>query len=259
MNALAGLHILVTRPAGQEKDLLALLRSHGARVTHKPTIAIIDHAATADNLEKARALDAYQLLIFISRNAVDYGMALLREAGIGPEQAPHAAAVGRGTAERLMRSGFRVVVYPPTPGSEALLEQDALKSLPPGGRVLIFRGRGGKEELTRTLRKRRCVVDHAEVYERVRPANESLDLLHSPPDLIMATSRDGLENLVVMTTPGSRRRLLETTLLLGSKNMLPTYEALGFSARAIVAASPLDEDMAAAALSYADMAGPGPE
>lgn len=264
MKALNRLHILVTRPAGQEKPLIDMLTQGGARVTHFPTIAIIDRASDACNLKKARNLRHYRLLIFISRNAVDYGLRLLRLTDTTPEQAPPVAAVGKSTADYLTHHGFDVVAYPDTPGSESLVEliepgmQGALKNPSAGNRVLIFRGQGGKEVLAHALGARGWTVDYAEVYTRIRPADKSGDKrydkkhewMRDPPNLIMVTSRDSMENLVAMVPRGQRSWLMGTPVILGSENMIKPYKTSGFTMPPIVARSPLDADMFQAAVSY---------
>lgn len=249
MNARAP-QVMMTRPAHQGEPLRALLEGVGARVSHFPTIEIVDRADATDNLDKARGIDRYRLLIFISRNAVDYGARLADLAGLDRGRLPPSAAIGRGTAEYLTAQGFDVAAFPERPSSEDLLETDAVKGLPSGARVLIFRGRGGKEVLAERLRSRGLTVDYAEVYQRIKPPGKSLDLAAASPDLILVGSRDSLDNLYEMTPSGDRARLVRTTLVLGAASMVARHAELGFVAPPVTADSPLDADMVEAAMRY---------
>jgi uroporphyrinogen-III synthase len=73
---LAGLRVLVTRPADQAETLSRLLEARGAQVRRLPLLAI-EPARGAPALlklfEQARSFDGW---IFTSRNAVDFARQL---------------------------------------------------------------------------------------------------------------------------------------------------------------------------------------
>ena len=244
---LQGLRVLATRPAHQSAALLARLNALGAIADNFPTIEVIAVDPAGDVLER---VGDYDLAIFISANAVVHGLAALARTGVALSGLPPVAAVGRTTAQLLEAEGVSGVAYPPTPSSEALLETSAVKALSAPGKVVIFRGRGGKEVLAVGLRTRGLAVDYAEVYERRKPAAVSLSFTDPLPDLILVTSRDGLQNLYEMTEEASRPRLLETPVVLGSRAMLALYRRLGFQRDAVVAQSPLDADVIAAVTAW---------
>ena len=243
-------HILITRPAHQAAELQALLEDGGARVSICPTIEIVDRTHDEALSDKVRDIAQYDVLIFISRNAIDYGKRVFDKVGVQPEAAPPAAAVGLSTARGLSDLGFNVIAFPDVPSSENLLATPAMQALKTDARVLIFRGRGGKEVLATKLRERGMSVEYAEVYERVRPAGTTFDMNRLAPDVILVGSRDSLDNLYEMTTPQSRERLLATPAVLGAAGMVERHKALGFIAAPIVADSPLDADMAQTALAF---------
>ncbi len=238
------LRVLTTRPAHQCAALLARLRTLGADAANFPTIEITDLAC--DN-EMLKRVGEYDLAIFISANAVVHGLAALARVGVSPAGLPAVAAIGRSTAALLETEGVSRVTHPAQPSSASLLKTRAVQALAPASRVIVFRGRGGKEAIAAGLRARDCVVDYAQVYERRKPVSASLSFADAPPpDLILVTSRDGLQNLYDLTEAASRARLLQTRIVIGSESMLDLHRALGFQQDAVIAASPLDDDMAAA-------------
>ncbi len=179
---LAGVGVLVTRPAAQAGALSERLRDLGAEVLVFPALAILP-TARPDALRTTLAgLDTYDLAIFISPSAAEYGLAAL--ASLAPPPAGRAlapaaaiawppnlrlAAVGEGTAKALGGPGADPVLAPRDGAdSEHLLNLPELTQVA-GRRILIFRGEGGRELLAETLRARGAEVDYAECYRRGLP------------------------------------------------------------------------------------------
>jgi uroporphyrinogen-III synthase len=190
---------VVTRPAGQAETLIGLLVGEGAEVLHFPTIEV--RPLYADTAPALRRLAAYDVVIFVSRNAVREAASQIAPDGSWPS-GPQLAAVGRATAAALSRSGRPADLVPERDySSEGLLELPQLQQVE-GKRILIVRGEGGRELLAETLDARGAQVEYAEVYRRSRP---DLDpeplrrrLADRELDLIIVTSREGLENLFAM-------------------------------------------------------------
>jgi len=209
--------VLVTRPAHQAGPLIELLQQAGARAIPFPVIEI-HRADASDALQRAIAqLDSYDLVIFISANAVDHGLEFIRQAG---RQLPgEVAAIGQSTAARLQQQGIRVSLQPAEGfNSEALLASDALQAQHISGRqVLIFRGAGGRELLAQTLQQRGAQVDYAEVYQRRRPQVDAAPLLDlwrkGRIQLVTVTSNEALKNLYHMVEQDGRELLLKTPLV----------------------------------------------
>jgi len=93
--------VLITRPADQAEDLCRLVAQAGGRPLRFPTIAI----APGPDPGAARALLArpWDLLLFVSRNAVDFALPLFP--GGRPPAGPTLAAVGAATAAALTAAG----------------------------------------------------------------------------------------------------------------------------------------------------------
>ena len=87
--ALAGAGILVTRPAHQAHELIAAIEGAGGRAIPFPVLKIV--AINPDKVAAARAsMPAPDVVVFVSRNAVDHGIDYVGNgliAAIGPATA----------------------------------------------------------------------------------------------------------------------------------------------------------------------------
>lgn len=250
---LSGIGVLVTRPAGQAEALCRLIQAAGGRAIALPAASILP----ASDPEPARALLAarWDLIVFVSRNAVEQALPLL-PGGRLPE-GPTIAAVGQATARALVAAGREPDLVPGGRfDSEALLAMDALEDVL-GSRVLIVRGEGGRPALGETLTRRGARVAYAEVYRRALPEIDPAPLLaHWRRDvqLATATSDDILHNLLELVTPRGRDALLATPLVVVSERTAELARSLGF-ARVEIAERAGDEEILAA---LCRAAGPAP-
>lgn len=198
---LVGLGVVVTRPAAQAEPMVERLQALGARIVRLPLLAIeppldLDAARAA-----VRAAATCDLAVFVSTNAVDHGLALLRETCGGIPAGMRLAAIGQATAQAL-ETQARAPDLVPVSGfdSESLLVLEELQAERiQGQRVVIFRGNGGREKISGTLRSRGAEVLYAEVYRRVRPPVdvEALRTLGEAGriDAIVVTSGESLSHL----------------------------------------------------------------
>lgn len=188
---LAGLNIVVTRPRDQADGLAAGLRTLGANPVMLPLLEIAPAPDQAALQAFAQRAADYQLLIFISPNAVSYGMAALH-------RIPHGvrvAAVGQGTARALNKQHVEHVIVPSERfDSEGLLALPELRQVA-GWRIAILRGDGGRELLGDTLASRGAQVEYVTCYQRSKPALDALAWLAAQPDAIAVTSSEALEHL----------------------------------------------------------------
>lgn len=154
-----GYGVLVTRPRAQAGDLAEAIRARGGEPVLFPTIEIVPRDASQVAAE-ASALPAPDITIFVSRNAVQHGLAF---AG------GQLAAIGPTTAAAIRELGADVAIVPGAGfDSEALLAEAAFRE-PAGRRIRIIRGGGGREALADELTRRGARVDYLESYDRVRP------------------------------------------------------------------------------------------
>jgi uroporphyrinogen-III synthase len=235
---LAGLRVLITRPAAQADGLCRLVAGAGGMAQGVPTIEIGPPADAESARRQLAAAGAGECVIFVSRNAVEFAARLAPDLrGLLAERAIFAA--GAGTRRDLSRLGVQSTAPPPgTEGAEGLLGLEALGEPAVSGRqVLIVRGEGGRELLRTELARRGAQVRYAEVYSRRCPGASLLNEVwrHARPDIMVTTSNQGLENLVAMTDSGLRGDLFGTPLLVTSERARARAVELGFRGRIVCA------------------------
>jgi len=161
---LNGAGVLVTRPAHQAGRLCALVEACGGHPVPFPALAILDPSDPTAARDRLRAANDFDLLLFVSANAVERAAPWLPRA-----LRPALGAVGEGTARTLRAAGLEATILPTTSAdSEGLLALPALQAMR-GKRVLIVRGEGGRPLLGDELRARGAEVHFAEVYRRALP------------------------------------------------------------------------------------------
>ena len=235
---LSGLRVMVTRPTHQAGPLMSQLETAGAKPWLYPLLEIAPITSTA--LERHIAqLKQYDMAIFISPNAVHYGAEAVTSRQSWPASL-QLATVGTGTAHELEDRLHRIPDIIPAMGndSEALLAETAMQHVA-GKRILIFRGRGGREQLAKTLRARGAQVDYAEVYERRRPTADSGALNEAlrtgTIDVIVITSSEALDNLLAMVEPTNLSALRKIQMLVIHPRQAEHVRQHGFILEPIIA------------------------
>jgi uroporphyrinogen-III synthase len=245
--------VVVTRPAHQAERMVRLIEAAGGHAIRFPALAIqppADRAALNQILDR---LPDCQLAIFVSPNAVDMAWPHVLHRGGWPANT-RVAAVGAGTARALQERGVAVDIMPRERfDSEALLALESLQQVA-GQNIILFRGKGGRELLGRTLAERGAHVLYAECYERARPAQDAGLLLQhwrrQQLDVIIVTSGDALQNLYDMCAGAGRDYLLRTTLAVVSERLAARCRELGWQTEPIVANRAGDADMVTAIASW---------
>ncbi len=231
---LSGAGVLVTRPAEQAEHLCALIESAGGRAVRLPALAI----EPLEDGETQRQLlaEPWDLLIFISRNAVVHGGPLFPSGEL--PSAARIAAVGQATARALSEAGRAPDLVPAGRyDSETLLALPELADMR-GQRVLIVRGDGGRALLGETLAQRGAEVRYAEVYRRVAPSADVGALVarwSHEVQIAMATSDEVLQNLVALVGPVGRAALVATPLIVVSERTGELARRLGFASVRVAA------------------------
>ena len=244
--ALAGRRVVVTRPAGQTAHMAALIRAAGGEPVLFPALAIMDAEDLQPVLALIERLDAFDLAIFVSANAVDKALALVEARRAWPAGL-RVATVGRGSERALQRHGFAEVIAPSQRyDSEALLDLAELKEVA-RKRVVIFRGDGGRELLGDTLAARGAAVEYAVCYRRGRPKADPAPLLalweRRQLDAFTVTSSEGLANLFDMLGEAGRQCLQQTPLFAPHERIAAAARALGV--QSVVPTGPGDEGLVA--------------
>ena len=222
--SLRGLTIAVTRPRDQAAQLAQRIEQAGGVPLLFP---LLDIAAVQDTKalhEQISRLAQFKLVIFISPNAVSYGIEAIR-AACKINRAPDpflrhcrgggelkVATVGQGSAKALRELGITNVIAPTERfDSEGLLALPELQNIA-GWRVMIFRGDGGRELLGDTFKARGATVEYATCYQRSKAPLDVQSLLNAKPDAISVTSTEALGYLW-QTLDGNARAALRGTSL----------------------------------------------
>lgn len=285
---LANLRILVTRPREQAVQLAQRIEQAGGVPLLFP---LLDIAAAQDSQtldEQISHLAQFDLAIFISPNAVQYGMAAIRSAGnmslpcppknvrIKPSdsgvadgrQLPQSAGcasnvslpptlkiatIGQGSAKALSELGIANVIAPAERfDSEGLLALPELQHVA-GWRVMILRGDGGRELLGDTLKARGATVEYVTCYQRSKPLQDAAALLNAIPDAITVTSSEALGYLWNMLDDDSRTVLRDTPLFVPHARIAELARTQGWRQVHLTPAG--DDGLLSALIAWAEMKG----
>ena len=209
--ALTGLKIVVTRPSDQAVQLAQRIEHAGGEALLFPLLDIAPIKDIRLLNEQIARLPRFDLAIFISPNAVRYGIAAIRKMGPLPPSL-RIATVGQGSARALRDAGITEVIAPTERfDSEGLLALQELQDVS-GWNVMIFRGDGGRELLGNTLRTRGANVEYAACYQRTKPTQDIGALLNMSPDVITVTSSEALGYLWQMMSGEAQAVLLDKPL-----------------------------------------------
>jgi uroporphyrinogen-III synthase len=241
---LAGLGVLVTRPAQPAAELCRRIAACGGRPLPVPAMEILP----PENPAPARALldRQWDIAIYISPNAVQFAASLAGDGTL--PRARKTAAVGRSTARILGELGVSVDLVPVQFDSEGLLALPELTQVA-GLRVLIVRGVGGRALLGDILRERGARVSYAEVYRRVPPPLDPMPLLarwEQDVQAVTATSIEVLENLCRLLGEHGRAHMCATPVVVIGERMERRARELGLTH--VVRAAGADDDSLLSAL-----------
>lgn len=262
--------VVITRPEVQAAVWHEQLQALGFNCAR---LNLLEISAVAED-DKIRAIknkildfDLYQKVIFVSQNAVEYGMGWLEDYWPQLPMGIDYFAVGATTAKKLANYGVAVqdLAVSASGGmtSEDLLSAEHLQNVD-GEKVLIFRGCGGRGHLAEELRKRGAWVDYCELYERGLPvaAREQLLQMFATAELsntqiiLSLHSGESLQNLLSVSAqlPSAQQEqtrawMHNNLLLVPSQRIVDAAQVAGFK-RIICAENATDNAMTAALLNY---------
>lgn len=262
--------VVITRPEAQAvawAEQLLALGINSARLNLLQISAVVEDDKVRAVKNKILDVDLYQKVIFVSQNAVDYGMGWLEDYWPQLPVGIEYFAVGATTAKKLASYGVAVqdLAVSASGGmtSEDLLSAAHLQNVD-GEKILIFRGCGGRGHLAEELRKRGAWVDYCELYERGLPSvarEQLLQLLASyqvtqAQIIVSLHSGESLQNLLAVLTQltiaeqaAARAWLFTAVLLVPSQRIVGAAQCAGFK-RVICAENATDNAMTAALLNY---------
>ncbi len=225
--------VLVTRPVGETSDTLcAAIKAAGYEVYRQPLLELdaLPQLPPAQR-ELVLHLDSYQHIIFISANAVRFGMALVDDYWPQLPTGLNWYAIGAATAAVLDRHGIAATTPEKSMSSEGLLAVPALQHVR-NQRVLIVKGEGGRDTLAAELIHRGAAVDELACYRRSLPESAAGELAAKLSrwniDVIMLSSGEGLANLQVLLSPAETTKLKHIGLIVPSERVAHLAREAGF-------------------------------
>lgn len=224
--------VLVTRPAGQAAGLCKGLEGLGFTAHSEPMLELVAIDQPGKRQQQYIAdLDRYQHIIFISGNAVRFGMRWIGAAWPGLPIGPTFHAIGSVTADSMRDCGVQNVNTARDMSSEGLLADPALQQVS-GHRVLIVKGHGGRVSLREELSARGAKVDELSCYRRARPSlapgSLSKILAEYRIGIILISSGEGLGNLLALYRPADISELIQLPLIVPSARVAGQALDMGF-------------------------------
>lgn len=237
--------IVITRPAHQADGLAQDITTAGGDVFLFPTLDIVATELNPETKEQIQHISHYDMVIFISPNAVEHGLNLIQAITPIPEDIL-LATIGQGSAKTLKNKlGKEPDIVPEQNfNSEGLLATTAMQNVAKK-RILIVRGKGGREHLKQVLQQRGAIVEYLNVYQRIKPATPGTEfeqhLQNNEIAAIVITSGESLKNLVEMVSEKAREQLFQVPLLLINQRLAGIANEAGFISQLFISAEASDE------------------
>lgn len=225
--------VLVTRPVGEAAEgLCRAVSEAGFAVYHQPLLSL----AALPQLSGAQRgliqnLDNYHHVIFISANAVRFGMARIEDYWPQLPTGINWYAIGEATAKLLEQSGIKAMTPGCNMSSEGLLAVPRLQDVA-GQRVLIIKGEGGRNTLASELTSRGAQVDALACYRRSCPRLEGQELASKMRvwgiGVVLISSGEGLANLLTLLSPAETTKFKHLCLIVPSGRVALQARDAGF-------------------------------
>ncbi|MCW7554992.1 uroporphyrinogen-III synthase [Endozoicomonas gorgoniicola] len=214
---------LVTRPQPEGGKLAERIHQQGGRAFVLPMLSIVALAETQAIRDRVLQLDHYEKVIVISQNAARFGLELIEN--YWPQRPIHQQwfAIGETTRHTLAQLDVPAVCSRQGNNSESLLALDGFQDIT-GQRMLLIKGKGGRDFLEKTLRQQGAQVDTLEVYQRLCPDYQPDEVRQQLADhginVILAGSGETVRNL---------RQYLPRTLLEHCRLVIPGQRVAGLA------------------------------
>lgn len=245
---LQGTRVLICRPEPAASELAKALSALGATCKTLPAIEIEALELDGEARQKILNLDQYQHVIALSQHGAALAADLVDQYWPQLPVGVMWHAIGRKTALTLI--DHDIPIAPPSGDmtSEQLLSQPAfidfsnkatpteVEHFPPSTepeapRILLLKGKQGRQKLAETLRQRGAVVEGLELYQRMCPDYSEPQLraalIEFEPQFVVALSGETLENLhSFCKTTGAPKETMK--MILSSQRVAKLATSLGF-------------------------------
>lgn len=224
---LSGLTIVVTRPREQAQTLVQEITRMGGKCIQLPLLEIAPLPDNTHLKSVIAGLHNFDLAIFISPNAVRYGMESILKAGGLPANL-RVATIGSSSARALLEYGVNHVIAPKDQfDSETLLALLKMHTVSQQ-RIVIFRGESGRELLGETLKSRGAFVEYAACYQRKKIAQDMTVLMATNPDVLTISSSEALHHLQASLNSSNKERIMAMPLFVSHNRIATAAQQLGW-------------------------------
>jgi uroporphyrinogen-III synthase len=250
--------VLVTRPEGQGTDLCQRLHEAGFDTCQQPLLRLQPlRGPSARQRSQLLALDEFSHVIFVSANAVRFGMAWIEDFWPQLPVGIHWYTVGEATAQALAGHGIAALTPGADMSSEGLLALPQLQSVK-AQKVLIVKGQGGRRLLMAALESRGAVVAELSCYKRIAPklppGTLAQQLQEHQIEAVAISSGEGLLNFLALLSPQETINLTGMTLVVPSQRVARQAGEAGF-AHVVLADNASDDAVLQALVNWHQTAG----
>lgn len=249
---LAGKGILITRPQPQAISLCEMVKKNGGETYLFPTLVISPVNDNEFLNKQIKLLEQYDLAIFISVNAAIYSLPFIKKNYLQWPENVNIAAIGDATKHYLEQQGLKVTYRPSNFSSEGLLRLPELQTLV-GKRIIIFKGKDGRELLANSLEERGAEVMAVNCYQRECPRHPEAMIKGIVQNrnihLNTVTSVESLVNFFNMLDDKGREWLKKLPIVVMSERIAEQARSFGLQT-IIVAPQSSDEGLMQAMLEW---------
>ena len=224
--------VVITRPSHQTSEIKSLVNEHQGHPIEFPLLEIQSKSQNETFQHTVLKLEDYDWAIFISSNAVQFGMPAVKHAFHTLPESIKFAAIGPSTQKALKLFDVHDVLIPEENfDSEGLLATSEMNDIQ-NKKIVIFRGEGGRETLAETLRARGAEVTYAECYVRSFPQT-NLDLLKAFSEkihisAILITSSEACKEFVRLSRQKNMDFLKDILFIVNHPRMVNVLERESF-------------------------------
>jgi uroporphyrinogen-III synthase len=225
--------VLVTRPAGEASDsLCAAVAARGYQAYSQPLLELQSLSEVSPvQRQMMLGLDLYQHVIFISTNAVRFGLEQIENYWPQLPVGLNWYAMGGATGTLLKRFGISAITPGNPMNSEALLATAALQNVR-DQRVLIVKGEGGRDFLRQELTGRGASVDTLACYRRRLPELPAGELANNIMQrhirTVLISSGEGLTNFQMLLRPAETTKFRHLRIIVPSDRVAQMARVAGF-------------------------------
>ncbi len=226
--------VWATRPVRQNEGWCRALEGEGFDAL-KVSLMSIEPVGEPDHVSAVKRMildfDENQKIIFVSQNSVRETFCWLHDYWPQLPMGIEYFAVGKKTADLVMKEGLDVVACSSAMNTDELLAMEALGDVK-DQKVLICRGIGGLPRLGQVLEQRGAIVRYCELYARSLPGEAISDAaLHLPlnmNDAVVLFSGESLHNfMAVLDANACMHRGMQ--LVVPGERVLALAQSMGFT------------------------------